>query len=474
MKLCPAIACTLALIPAYAGMLGPEQPIAPISPASIPAAEQVRQASTRLAAFEALLMARAISSYPIFNNRLPIKEPFLQGLEEQISKGYASPRDEEMLRAQFLKLERKFESYKGERRKQIDFMALHAAQPGVTMGPDGLQYDSYVSPQPEENYKARRAHRLLARIPGTESWVDIEGMPAGMDNLLYDLPRAAVWRFMTPTQLFDAYLAQAYAAQGVDFLEVLAMRSDIPAHVLDSARQAFDSKQPSLSPTPAKEPELLGQASHVVGRLCGLSLMRSLDGRISAAEARRLTDSQWGEVALERDQAKLDKKLFDLRREQKLAKGLLEHEQHVRISQELMKLQEKLPGTRKMENGTLYRVVRAETGNVPVSEANRMEEEELGARSYFRISDRVISPQDLPERLRALTRDMPDGISWEFVIPPHVLQDEWKAKCENMLKTDGQAAEPDYGPDLPLRYRLWHQKPEETQQAPPQLPPDVI
>lgn len=474
MKLCPALACALALIPAYAGMSEPKHPVAPIPPSSIHAAEQVCQASTRLAAFEALLMARAISSSPIFNNRLPIKDPFLQGLEEQIGKGQASPRDEEMLRAQFLKLERKYESYKEGRRKQIDFMALHAAQPGVTMGPDGLQYDSYASPQPEENYKARRAHRLLARIPGTESWFEIEGMPASMDNLLYELPRAAVWRFMAPTRLFDAYLAQAYAAQGVDSLEVLAMRSDIPAHVLANARKEFDSKQPCFPAMPPYEPMLLGPASHVVGRLCGLLLMRSLDGRISAAEARRLTDIQWGEVALESDRAKLDKRLFDLRREQKLAKGMLEHEQHVRISQELMKLQEKLPGTKKMENGTLYRVVRTETGNVPVSEANRMEEEELGARSGLRISDRVISPRDLPERLRALTRDMPDGISWEFVIPPHLLQDEWKSKRANVLKTDGQSAEPDYGPDLPLRYRLWCQKPNETQQAPLQLPPDVI
>lgn len=366
------------------------------------------------------------------------RELFLSGFREQLAAGGEFP---------FKQLIEHSEKRASHIRTQIakaDFLTPHAAQEGVTTLPNGLQYATCNLPGSGPAYRARRAHCLLAAVPGTRLNLHISGTPAAVDDALYDAPRGIAWQFMLPVGLLDEVDAAPLRKAGLHTVEILAVRESLSNELREQARAFFAARTPALPAISLETAELHAERSKLMGMLAAHVIdepSERLIARVEELLPRLDTPVEELEEELDRAAATYRKAREELRRMQ-----------HRQIAADIMQLQQQMQGTRVLSNGLLCRTIAGSSGDIPVTRARYVEEEELGPEMYLRVRDRIVhAANDLPGAILQVLNEIPAGTAWELVLPPALR-----------------------GPDceLPLLYRIRATRPQTRQQSP--LLPDTI
>lgn len=406
-------------------------------------------ASADLARTEAQYIAlqclqRAYSALYEHSDLPPVdKNIFLQAFAEQIRH------PQEQTATQLDSLYEEMAAYRLQQLRQADFFTPHAAQPGVRVLANRLQYDVYASATEEENYNARRAHRISAFIPGTGTPLPLTAIPLCVEEALYDAPRGLVWRFILSAELLDAADAAAMAAAGIHTVEILAMRPTTTEETYGKARAAFAAKKPSL-PHIAVESE----AHH--------RLRSALWGK-SAAPGGQVTEDTAVRIASllhllhdnhAQNKAELEQRLAEAENDYFRALEALTEVRQTQIADDIMLAQREIPGTVTLSNGILCRTLPSTAPAVDIRRGARfMEYEELGSAAYYRVKQRIINAEnDLPEQILHVVGEIPRGAAWEFTLPPQ-------------LRGNGQI--------LPLRYRIYSKR-QQGQIIPPPLLPGTL
>ena len=368
------------------------------------------------------------------------RELFMQGFREQLAGGNG------FNASRVLTYYQEQMDYVIQQIQAADFLTPHAAQSGVTCLENGLQYDCFILPDENLNYKARRAHLLMGSIPGTRYNVPISGTPEAVDEALYEAPRGVAWRFIMPASLLDAADAEPLLKKNIHTVEILAMRESSDEEQIQQARAYFAAKSPHLPTITHESPELFAERSI----LCGMDAARVIDEPSPQLHARieellpmlmNADDEQFSQLM-----DKASTAYWEAREE-------LRRMQHRRIAADIMLIQQQQPGTIKLSNGILCRAHGNEKNNIPFLQARFIEEEELGPEMYLRVRDRIINAQnDLPELLLDVADEIPPGNRWELIIPP-------------ALRGEGY--------ELPLIYRIRATRPTKKNTA-PNPAPDVI
>ncbi len=374
---------------------------------------------------------------------LPDMALFLEGFR------YAIERGSEATMQRTFKLRQEHRDFVLEQLPKADFLTAHAAQPGVEKLPDGVQYDVYTAATPADNYRARRAHRLIARVPGSEISLHVSSTPLAIDDALYEAPRGRAWRFLLPVSLLEKADRDFPEHLKVNAVEIMCVRESMDEEEIEAARQFFAAKQPPL-PVITMTTDTFERESAVL-KGAFEAMWRDADerhlARVEALWQQYGNESQESFKQLEQAWTKAIRAAHD-------AREALTRLQHSKLTPEIMAAQEQIPGTHKLPNGVLYRTVQAEGLNKPLTQARFIEEEELGPEYYLRIRDRVIAEGDLPAILRELAPQLPAATEWQIIIPPALRGKEY---------------------DLPLIYRLRLQrKPQESKQHKPFLAPDLL
>lgn len=297
--------------------------------------------------------------------------------------------------------------------QETDFAAQHAAQQGVTVLPNGLQYDVFSLPSPADNYKARRAHCIHAYIPGTNISIQLYNTPLTVREALSSAPDGVAWRFLVPLQAIDGADASRLKTMGLRYIELLAYRAEPSPLTLQEIHSYFTLKHPPLS-NPAELPaELHTEQTILAGiRAAGNSSDHSDEfTELILLYLPRLVHADDATIRdLEAAQNKAEAHYRDVE------KRLLLHRQKS-IGDDIINTQKQLPGTMVLGNGILCRVTKADYP-ANVLQASYIEEEVLGAEQYFRVRDRIISVEhDIPEQIRQVADSVPPGTAWEFIIP---------------------------------------------------------
>lgn len=363
---------------------------------------------------------------------------FLQGFREQLATAEKAPYQ------RLFKHAGKRARHIDTQIKNADFLTPHAAQPGVTSLPNGLQYATFTHAEPGLNYRARRAHCLLATVPGTPLGLPISGTPAAVDDALYDAPRGIAWQFLLPVELLDEVDAAPLRTAGVHTVEILAVRESLSRELRDQARAYFAARTPLLPAISLETAELHAERSLLMGMLAAHIIDEPSELLISKVE------EQLGRIdtpleELEEELELIERKYWDAREE-------LRRMQHRQIAAEIMQLQLQLPGTLVLSNGLLCRTIAGSSNDIPLPQARYIEEEELGPEMYLRVRDRIVyAPNDLPEAIVRVLPEIPAGTAWELVLPPS-------------LRGEGY--------ELPLLYRIRATQPRQKPSAP--VLPDTI
>ncbi len=329
-----------------------------------------------------------------------------------------------------------------------DFLPAHAAQSGVQKLDNGLQYDTYVAETASQNYRARRAHKLIARVPGGRINLSVKSMPLAIDDALYEAPRGRAWRFLIPPELLCKADFEAISQLKIKAVEIIAVRESIEYEEIQRIRKHFDSKKPPLPPIAMSTAELDLEALFLQAAraACRADADDRLLAQVDELWDTYINDSEESFRNLEKAYEKAAKDCWKARDE-------LTHLQHSRLTPEILDAQRQIPGTQELPNGILYRTVQVEGLNKPLSEVRFIEEEELGPETYLRVRDRIIAETDLPELLRELAPQLPAATEWQIIIPPALRGEEY---------------------DLPLMYRLRLNRKEEAKADKPLLAPDII
>lgn len=331
-----------------------------------------------------------------------------------------------------------------------DFLPPHAAQPGVEKLPNGLQYDVYTAATPADNYRARRAHRLIARVPGSEIFLHVSSTPQAIDDALYEAPRGRAWRFLLPVSLLEKTDRIFPERLKIKAVEIMCVRESMEEEDIEAARQFFAAKQPPL-PVIAMTNAAFEREDAVLNGAREAMWIDADERHLARVEA------LWQQYGNESQESfkQLEKAWLDAIDAAQKAREDLTRLQHNKLTPEIMAAQEQIPGTHKLPNGVLYRSVQTEGLNKPLTEARFIEEEELGPEYYLRVRDRVIAEGDLPKLLRELAPQLPAATEWQIVIPPALRGKEH---------------------DLPLIYRLRLQRKQqqEDKKQKPFLAPDLL
>lgn len=410
---------------------------APEQPAG--AVDKFEQARLEYEALQALLRIKAALSEQNDELLPPVnRELFLSGFREQLAAGEDFPFNH------LFEHGRKRARHIEIQIKNADFLTPHAAQPGVTTLPGGLQYATFTHPDPTLNYRARRAHCLLATVPGTQLGLHLSGTPVAVDDALYEAPRGIAWQFLLPLDLLDEVDAAPLRKAGVHTVEILAVRESLSDELRDQARAYFTTRTPSLPGISLETDELHAERSRLMGMLAAHIIDEPSELLISKIEE-LLTRIDTPQEELEEELELIERKYRDAREE-------LRRMQHRQIAAEIMQLQKQMPGTLVLSNGLLCRTIAGSSNDVPLPQARYIEEEELGPEMYLRVRDRIVyAPNDLPEAIRRVLAEIPDGTAWELILPPS-------------LRGEGY--------ELPLLYRI-RTVPPRQKQADPVLPDTI-
>lgn len=408
-----------------------------VCPAAQPTApgtvEQFEQARLEYDALRTLLRIKDALSAAEDELMPPVKrELFLQGFRQQLAAEDAFPFSRLREHAQ------KRRHYIDAQIKAADFLTPHAARQGVTVLPNGLQYAACTLPDDSANYRARRAHCLLASVPGTRLALPLSGTPVAVDDALYDAPRGIAWQFLLPVNLLDATDAEPLRRSGLHTVEILAIRESLSEELRKEAQAYFAAKEPAFPVISLENDELHNERSELMGRLAAHIIDEPSEQLIARVE----------ELLL-----RLDTPAEELREELELAESTywkareeLRRMQHRQIAAEIMQLQQQIPGTRVLSNGLLCRTIADSSGDIPLTEARYIEEEELGAEMYLRIQNRIINAaNDLPDCILNVLSEIPAGTAWELILPPTL-----RGRDE----------------ELPLLYRIRVVPPQRKQSAP--------
>ncbi len=331
---------------------------------------------------------------------------------------------------------------------QADFLPAHAAQPGVEKLPDGLQYDVYTAEGSADNYRARRAHKLIARVPGSEISLCVSSTPQAIDDALYEAPRGRAWRFLLPPDMLSKTDRPHPKRLGIKAVEILAVRESMESEEIKRIQKYFDTKQPPLPAITMSTPEFDREEAILDGARAALwaDADERMLTRVEALWELYVNDSEESYKKLRKEYSAAAEACWKAREE-------LTRLQHSKLTPEILAAQEQIPGTQKLANGILYRTTQIEGQNKSLSEARFIEEEELGPESYFRVRDRVISESDLPSILRELAPQLPTATEWQIIIPPALRGKEH---------------------DLPLIYRLRLQRRQKAAEERPLIAPDIL
>lgn len=401
--------------------------------------EKFEQARLEYESLQALMHIKAALADKNDEPLPPVnRELFLQGFRKQLAAGEDFP------------FNRLFEH--GQKRarhletqiKNADFLTPHAAQPGVTTLPGGLQYATFTHPDPTLNYRARRAHCLLATVPGTQLSLPVSGTPVAVDDALYEAPRGIAWQFLLPVNLMDEVDAAPLKKAGLHTVEILAVRESLSRELREQAQAYFAARTPQLPVISLETPELHAERSRLMGMLAAHVIDDPTEQVIARVEE-LLTRLDTPQEELEEELETAEKNYWQARVE-------LRRMQHRQIAAEIMQLQQQLPGTRVLSNGLLCRAITGSPQDKPLTQARYIEEEELGPEMYLRVRDRIVyAPNDLPDAILRVLPEIPEGSAWELILPP-------------ALRGEGY--------ELPLLYRIRTAPPRQNQAAP--VLPDTI
>lgn len=374
--------------------------------------------------------------------KLPDRETFLAGFRFALEAG------EEATWKRMHKLWEQRRDFVLKQLPLADFLPAHAAQPDVQKLPDGLQYDVYTAETAEDNYRARRAHRLIARVPGSEISLYVSSTPLSIDDALYEAPRGRAWRFLlTPDMLSKT--DRIYPKKlGIKAVEILAVRESLENEEIERIQKYFDTKQPPLPAIAMSTPEFDHEEAILSGARAALwaEADERMLSRVESLWDLYVNDSEESYKTLRKEYAAASEACWKAREE-------LTRQQHTKLTPEILAAQEKIPGTQKLSNGILYRTKQVDGQNKPLTEVRFIEEEELGPESYLRVRDRVISEYDLPTILRELAPQLPAATEWQIIIPPALRGKEY---------------------DLPLIYRLRLQRRQKAAEDRPLIAPDIL
>lgn len=375
--------------------------------------------------------------------KLPNRELYLTGFRFALEKG------EDATLERIANLHKQRREYVLAQLPKADFLTAHAAQPGVEKLDNGLQYDVYTAQGEADNYRARRAHKLIARVPGSEISLYVSSTPLAIDDALYDAPRGRAWRFLLPTDMLSRADREHPQKLGLKAVEIIAVRESLESEELETIQKYFDSKQPPLPLIATSNPEFDREATILEGARA--ALWTDADDRLLSR-----VETLWDTYVNETEESfkKLRSEYSDALMYLMDTREELTRLKHVGLTADILAAQEQIPGTQKLPNGILYRTVQMEGLNKPLTEARFIEEEELGPEYFMRVRDRVIAESDLPDLLRKLAPQLPAATEWQIIIPPALRGKEY---------------------DLPLIYRLRLQrktaKPEHKR---PLLTPDIL
>lgn len=366
------------------------------------------------------------------------RELFLGGFREQLAAGGDFPFE------RLIEHSKKRSLFIDNQIKAADFLTPHAAQEGVTTLPGGLQYATCTSPEPELNYRARRAHCLLASIPGTRLSLHVSGTPTAVDDALYEAPRGIAWQFLLPVKLLDEVDAAPLRKAGIHTVEILAVRESLSDELREQARAYFAARTPALPEIKLETAELHAERSRLMGMLAAHVIDEPSELLITKVEE-LLTRLDTPREELEEEFEQISERYWKAREE-------LRRMQHRQIAAEIMQLQQQTPGTRVLSNGLLCRAISGSSADIPLAEARYIEEEELGPEMYLRVRDRIVyAPNDLPRQILDVMGEIPAGTAWELILPPALRS-------------------PDN--ELPLLYRIRATRPQRRESPP--ITPDTI
>lgn len=401
--------------------------------------EKFEQARLEYEALRALLHIKSAMADKQDGQLPPVdKVLFLNGFRTQLSRGGDFP---------FKSLtehSRKRTRHVEAQIRKADFLTPHAAQQGVSILPNGLQYATFASDSPALNYRARRAHCLQATVPGTKLRLHLSGIPAAVDDALYDAPRGLVWQFLLPVELLDEVDAAPLRKSGLHTVEILAMRESLSPELQEQARAAFTARTPALPSITLETAELHAERSRLMGMLAAHLIDEPSDLLLARVEELLLRP--------ETPQEELEEELDEAARRYSKAREELRTMQHRQIAADIMQLQRQIPGTLVLSNGLLCRAITGTPDDIPLPQAHYMEEEELGPEMYLRIRNRLIhAANDLPEAILRVLAEIPAGVAWELILPPALRGEEY---------------------ELPLLYRIRATTPQQKQA--PLILPDTI
>lgn len=410
---------------------------APLSPTPVQRFEQARLE------VEALRLLRnihiALQENPQFYQAID-REHFLQGFREYLGSGKPYPQAQAQILAD------KLRSHVLQQLRHLDALRPHAAQPGVTRLPNGLQYDTYTTATPQENYKARRAHRLLATIAGTDIPCRLSGMPTAVGEALYEAPRGVAWRFLLPVELLDELDAAPLRKNGIRAVEILATRESLSGKTTEAARAYFAAKKPELPRICPETAELHAERSRQAGIALACSVQEPdsrLLHRVDELLPKLLTESDSEAEELMELLAKAEPEYHRAREEMRKLK-------HRQIASDLMQMQQQIPDTRSLSNGILYRSVSGSALDVPLAAAKYIEEEEMGTEMYLRVQNRIIHAEnDLPLPLLRVLHEIPPGTAWEIIIPPALRGKEHELPLRLRIRASAERQTPARTPILP-------------------------
>lgn len=404
------------------------------APAAVPGTvEKFEQARLEYDALHTLLRIKAALADKEDELMPPVnRELFLQGFRKQLSS------EKEFPFARLREHAKERQRYIDEQIQAADFLSPHAAQQGVTVLPNGLQYAACSLPDTEQNYRARRAHCLSASIPGTRLALPLSGTPTAVDDALYDAPRGIAWQFLLPINLLDEVDAKPLRKNGLHTVEIIATRESLSNELQKQARAYFAAKEPALPIITLENDELHAERSMLMGMLAAYVIdepSELLVARVEKLLPRLDTPSEELNEELELAETNYWKAREELRRMQ-----------HRQIAKEIMQLQQQVPGTRVLSNGLLCRTIADSSGDIPLTNARYIEEEELGTEMYLRVQNRIINAaNDLPSCILDVLSEIPEGAAWEIILPP-------------TLRGKGY--------ELPLLYRIRAFKPQQKSSAP--------
>lgn len=369
------------------------------------------------------------------------KDAFLQAFAEQLRQ------PQKHIQEQISALYEGMEAFMLLQLQQANFHKAHAAQPGVTLLPNGLQYDVYTSTSEHENYYARRAHRIVAYIPGTDTELPLNSVPLCVEEALYSAPRGLVWRFILPANLLDATDAAAMTAEGIHTVEILATRPTTTAETYRLARAAFADKKPHLPRILAESAEQHLQRSALWGRM----VADTISAPVEAITPHMAPLLHLLQNPSEQNKAELEQGLADAEKAYFRALEALTEVRQTQIADDIMLAQREIPGTVTLSNGILCRTLPSTAPAVDIRRGARfMEYEELGSATYYRVKQRIISTEnDLPAPIMQVVREIPRASAWELILPPQLLNDRHL---------------------LPIRYRIYSKRQQEQAPNLPLLP----